>query len=205
MGDGALEDGFGAYHVSHFPIGGPSFGPLARAQPSMSPHSVVSGDAHVVFQEAISSSPGTFSQFHDAKATFVDKTLAIEAFLRDIPTHHLILRPRHCGKSYTLSMIRFSSFLTKDPCIWQFADAALREFLQQPLKTGPIPGDQNINNSQFANTAITQHKDLVSQHFQQHPILYIDLKVNSLGSLLKMGQTYCNDSRMSKGAHMNRC
>jgi hypothetical protein len=78
----------------------------------MSQRRVVSGgDARVVVQEAICSGPSTFVQFENEKATFVDKTLAIEAFLRDFGSHHLILRPRRCGKSYTLSMIRLSSFL----------------------------------------------------------------------------------------------
>lgn len=81
----------------------------------------------------------------------------------------------------------------------------LREFLQQPLKSGPISGDQNINNSQFANTAITGHTNFILKHFQQYPILYIDLKVDSLVFISKACQTYCNDLRMSKGAHMNIC
>ena len=84
----------------------------------MSHRRVVSrGDVRVVVQEAISSGPSSFAHFDDANATFVDKSLAIEAFLRDRGGHHLILRPRHCGKSYTLSMIRLSSFLTKYLCI----------------------------------------------------------------------------------------
>lgn len=173
----------------------------------MSPRSVQSvvskGDARVVFQGAISSSPGTFSQIQDANATFVDKTLVIKAFLSDGPTRHLILRPRRCGKSYTLSMIRFGC--CSDQKFLYLLMQLLREFLQRPLEAGPISGDQDINNSRFANTAIAQHKDLVSQHFRQHPILYIDFKVSSLVSLSKAGQTYCNDSRMSKGARMSRC
>jgi hypothetical protein len=53
----------------------------------------------VVFQKQFSSVPSSFSQFFSADATFVDKTLAIEAFLRNPASHH-ILRPRRCGKSY---------------------------------------------------------------------------------------------------------
>jgi hypothetical protein len=84
----------------------------------MSPRRVVSGgDVRVVVQEAISSGPSSFAQFADANATFVDKSLAIEAFLRGRGGHHLILRPRRCGKSYTLSMIRLSSFPIKYFCI----------------------------------------------------------------------------------------
>ena len=64
-----------------------------------------------------SSGPSSFAQFDDANATFVDKSLAIEAFLRNPGGHHLILRLRRCGKSYTLSMIRLSSFLIKYFCI----------------------------------------------------------------------------------------
>ena len=84
----------------------------------MSPRRVVSGgDVRVVVQNAICSGPSSFNQFDDANATFVDKTLAIEAFLRNRGSHHLILPPRRCGKSYTLSMIRFISFLIKYFCI----------------------------------------------------------------------------------------
>jgi hypothetical protein len=75
----------------------------------MSLRRVVSGgDVRVVFQDAISSDPSSFAQFDVVKATCVDKSLAIEAFLRDRGAHHLVLRPRRCGKSYTLSMIRLS-------------------------------------------------------------------------------------------------
>ena len=80
----------------------------------MSPRRVVSGgDVRVVVQEAVYSGPSSFTQFADENATFVDKSLAIEAFLRDRGGHHLVLRPRRCGKSYTLSMIRLSFFLIK--------------------------------------------------------------------------------------------
>jgi hypothetical protein len=72
---------------------------------------VLSGDngrARVVVGDAISSTPSLFQDFFNPvhNATFVDKTLAIEAFLRDGLDHHLVLRPRRSGKSYTLSMIR---------------------------------------------------------------------------------------------------
>lgn len=82
----------------------------------MSPRRVVSeGDVRVVVQDKISSGPSSFAKF--INTTFVDKTLAIEAFLRDGGGHHLVLRPRRCGKSYTLSMIRLSPFLVKCFCI----------------------------------------------------------------------------------------
>ena len=58
-----------------------------------------------------------------------------------------------------------------------FANAEpFREFLQRPLQRGPSTRD--ITTSQFAGMAITDHSDLVSKHFQQYPVLYIDLKVN---------------------------
>ncbi|KAM6503872.1 AAA-ATPase-like domain containing protein [Amanita muscaria] len=114
-------------------------------------------DGHIVVQEAISSAPSSFVQFFDAGASFVDKTLAIEAFLRDPGSHHLILRPRHCGKSYTLSMIQ--------------------EFLQRPLRP-ESEHSRAKTTSRFASTAITDpfYRDLVSTHFQQYPVLYVDLK-----------------------------
>jgi hypothetical protein len=81
---------------------------------SMSLRRIVSGgDVRVVVQEVVHSGPTTFAQFDDANATFVDKSLAIEAFLRERGGLHLVLRPRRCGKSYTLSMIRLSFFLIK--------------------------------------------------------------------------------------------
>jgi hypothetical protein len=67
---------------------------------------VSEGDGRVVVQQEISSGPSSFVHFDDANVTFVDKSLAIEAFLRNTGSHHLVLRPRRCGKSYTLSMIR---------------------------------------------------------------------------------------------------
>ena len=80
------------------------------SQPTSPRRVVIDGDVRVVVQEAICSGPSSFVQFENEKATFVDKTLAIEAFLRDRGSHHLVLRPRRCGKSYTLSMIRLSPF-----------------------------------------------------------------------------------------------
>ena len=71
------------------------------------------GDVRVVVQKEIHSGPSSFAQFDRDNATFVDKSLAIEAFLRDRGGHHLVLRPRRCGKSHTLSMIRLSLFLIK--------------------------------------------------------------------------------------------
>jgi hypothetical protein len=80
----------------------------------MSPRRVViEGDVRVVVQEGIYSGPSSFAEFDRENATFVDKSLTIEAFLRDRGGHHLILRPRRSGKSYTLSMIRLSFFLIK--------------------------------------------------------------------------------------------
>jgi hypothetical protein len=72
---------------------------------------VLSGDdgrVRVLVRRSISSSPSLFQDFFDAgyDATFVDKTLAIEAFLRYGLQRHLILRPRRCGKTYTLSMMK---------------------------------------------------------------------------------------------------
>jgi hypothetical protein len=73
------------------------------------------GNDRVVVQQKISSGTSNFANFFNT--TFVDKTLAIEAFLRDGESHHLVLRPRRCGKSYTLSMIQLSPFLVKCFCI----------------------------------------------------------------------------------------
>ena len=69
---------------------------------------VARDDARVVLHKKISSahSSESFSQFLEAEVTFVDQTLVIEAFLRDCGGHHLVLRPRGCGKSFTLSMIQ---------------------------------------------------------------------------------------------------
>jgi len=66
------------------------------------------GHVRVIVRSSISSTPTLFQDFFDSEfdATFVDKTLAIEAFLRYGLDHHLILRPRRCGKTYTLSMMR---------------------------------------------------------------------------------------------------
>ena len=78
----------------------------------MAAHRRASSGGRVVLQKRFAYSPSSFSEFFTADATFVDKTLAIEAFLRYSLGHHLILRPRRCGKSYTLSMIRLSRTLT---------------------------------------------------------------------------------------------
>lgn len=110
----------------------------------------------VVVQEAVYSGPSSFAQFDDEITTFVDKSLAIEAFLRDRGGHHLVLRPRRCGKS-----------------------------------------------SQFAGTAITDHGELVSKHFRQYPILYIDFKVNWLVSVSK--GVILIGSRMFMEPHTKTC
>jgi len=110
-----------------------------------------------VFDDAISSGSKSFSQYNIHKLTFVDKTLVIEAFLRGNGDHHLILRPRRCGKSFTLSMIQ--------------------EFLQGPLERGSSSPDSNsIHAGPFAKTAISHRADIVSKHFQQYSVLYINLK-----------------------------
>ena len=77
----------------------------------MAAHRRVSSGGRIVLKKQFSYSPSSFSEFFNVNATFVDKTLAIEAFLRYSLSHHLILRPRRCGKSYTLSMIRLSRIL----------------------------------------------------------------------------------------------
>jgi hypothetical protein len=60
-----------------------------------------------------------------------------------------------------------------------FADVeSFRDFLQPPVQRGPRSRD--ITTSQFAGMSITDHSDLVSEHFQQYPVLHIDLKVNWL-------------------------
>lgn len=85
-----------------------------RSTNSISRHCVVSGGSgqefRIVVKNRLFSSASTFHQFGDISATFVDKALAIEAFLCDVPTHHLILCLRCCGKSYTLSMIQSVEF-----------------------------------------------------------------------------------------------
>ena len=75
------------------------------------PRVVSGGDGHVMFQKQFAYGPSSFSGFFLGNDTFVDKTLAIAAFLRNPGSHHLILRPRRCGKSYTLSMIRLGRTL----------------------------------------------------------------------------------------------
>ena len=42
---------------------------------------------------------------------------------------------------------------------------------------GPSAGD--ITTSQFAGTTIADYTELVSKHFRQYPVLYVDLKVPS--------------------------
>lgn len=68
------------------------------------------------------------------------------------------------------------------------ADAGLlREFLQRPLKREQGPGD--VNDGPFAKTAIAQCNDFVLEHFQQYPVLYVNLKVDWIVFFLKAGQT----------------
>jgi hypothetical protein len=69
---------------------------------------VLSGsDKHaVLLQGPISAGARSFEDFFKPSVTFVDKTLVIKAFLRNYHSNHLVLRPRCCGKSYTLSMLR---------------------------------------------------------------------------------------------------
>lgn len=90
--------------------------PMSSQPPSL--RRVVSADngqARVVVNlEGIQSTPSLFRDFHDV--TFVDKTLLIEAFLRHGMACHLILRPRGCGKTMTLSMIRSDYFLIRYFC-----------------------------------------------------------------------------------------
>lgn len=52
----------------------------------------------------------------------------------------------------------------------------LREFLQRP-QLEPL-SDRDITKSRFNKTLITQdpYRDLVAKHFQQYPVLYVDLK-----------------------------
>jgi hypothetical protein len=60
--------------------------------------------------------------------------------------------------------------------------------MRRPLQRGQSSGD--ITTSQFAGTAITGYGDLVSKHFRQYPVLYIDLKVNWLVSVSNRGRSY---------------
>src|SRR5262245_52529942 len=66
----------------------------------------------VVVQDAIASHPSLFTEFFGSTSTtFVDKSLVLKAFLSDARSHHLILRLRRAGKSFTLSMVRYVNFL----------------------------------------------------------------------------------------------
>ena len=77
--------------------------------PESSTTNFMSGrEVRIVSKNKFSSGPWSFSEFINDNVRFVDKTLVIEAFLRESRSHHVILRPRRCGKSYTLSMIRLS-------------------------------------------------------------------------------------------------
>ena len=83
-----------------------------------------------------------------------------------------------------------------------FADAEpFREFLQRPLNRGSSTGD--ITASKFAGTAITDHGELVSKHFQQYPVLHIDWTVNWLVSVPK--GVILIGSRMFMEPHTNEC
>jgi hypothetical protein len=66
------------------------------------------GRVRIIFRGSISSGPSLFQEFLNpgCETTFVDKTLVIEAFLRHGLKRHLVLRPRRCGKTYTLSMMK---------------------------------------------------------------------------------------------------
>ena len=141
----------------------------------MSGRRIVSeGDARVVVQEGVYSGPSSFTDFDDENATFVDKSLAIEAFLRDRGGHHLVLE-------YTLD--DSVEFISDQISAFTHTDAEpFKDFLQRPPKSDP---STDITTSQFAGMAITDHGKLVSKHFRRYPVLYIDLKVNWLVSTSK--------------------
>lgn len=79
-------------------------------------HRILSrGDVCVVVQKGIYSVFAFFFEFANAKATFDNKSLTIEAFLHN--QGGLILCLRHCRKSYMLFMIWLRLFLIKYFCI----------------------------------------------------------------------------------------
>ncbi|KIL58636.1 hypothetical protein M378DRAFT_311289 [Amanita muscaria Koide BX008] len=51
----------------------------------------------------------------------------------------------------------------------------IREFLQRPLRPESDHARAKTT-SRFESTAIIDHRDLVSTHFRQYPVLYVDLK-----------------------------
>jgi hypothetical protein len=130
----------------------------------------------IMVGDFLSPSACSFDGLLDPRSTFVDKTLVIEAFLRDAPSHHLILRPRRCGKSFALSMIALRHFSC--PHLAKAYANCLRMFLNRPQRELHSPVD--ITTSPFAKTFIAEarHRELVERHFQQYPVLYIDFKVS---------------------------
>ncbi|KAF5383030.1 hypothetical protein D9615_004908 [Tricholomella constricta] len=138
--------------------------PLSYAQTFVAPSIMAPASRRTLGQHAIMPQgslvpkASSFVDFINFNATFVDKTLAIQAFLRDGPSDHLILRPRRCGKSFTLSMIR--------------------EFLQRPELERLSFSSGDIGDSVFAGTFISEekHQNLVREHFHQYPVLHLDFK-----------------------------
>lgn len=60
---------------------------------------------HVVAGERFNCAESNINRLASGPYHFVDKTLTIIHFLAG-PTHQLILRPRRCGKSHAISMLK---------------------------------------------------------------------------------------------------
>lgn len=163
---------------------------------------VSNGSDRVVVQGSICSGLSFFEQFHEENVTFVDKSLTILAFLGKGAHQHLILRPKRCGKSYTLSMIRLSAIVMEYLNPFSTAET-LRDFLQRDFQRGPK--DHDINDSPFKGMAIADevHREFVSKNFKQYPVLLIDLKVSLLVFVWKQGVD--NSPRMSVPSHTIKC
>jgi hypothetical protein len=60
---------------------------------------------HVVTGKAFNVTQSNINLLSKGKYYFVDKTLTINQFLTR-PGNQLILRPRRCGKSHTISLLK---------------------------------------------------------------------------------------------------
>jgi hypothetical protein len=72
-----------------------------------------------------------------------------------------------------------------------------RAFLERPQQE-PL-ASKDIKKSTFRRTMIAEdtHRDLVTKHFQQYPVLYLDLKV---GCIVYMHNPFAKGSKNVQGA-----
>ncbi|TDL17625.1 DUF1703-domain-containing protein [Rickenella mellea] len=123
-------------------------------QASNSSSSVSEDGTAKLFHGRLTTASQRYIDARKYKESVIDKTSVVSAFLRtEAPGFHLVLRPRRCGKTFTLSILK--AFMAYQN-----------------------PSEAHTTHEYFQDTFIyePQHQKLIDEHHMKYPVIDLDLK-----------------------------